>query len=168
RGVDYVNHYRDAARDAAIEYNKSFGSAGGSGKAKGAVRFAWVDGNKWASYVDRVFRIRHDNWPAIVIARPSEDQFFTTDVKGAPIEPSKKGVLLAVRAVLDGKLKAQSTNSIIVRGAHGLVWAVKSVWALLFGTILRVFVTVTGLCGVVYYLRKRNKQTEAHTLVKGD
>ncbi|KAJ2821411.1 hypothetical protein FBU31_004916, partial [Coemansia sp. 'formosensis'] len=90
RGEDYIDHYRSSAREAAMEYNKAYGSIGSS-KAKGTVRFAWVDGNKWASYVDRVFRIRHDNWPAIVIARPSEDQFFTTDVKGAPIEPSKMG-----------------------------------------------------------------------------
>ncbi|KAJ2576909.1 hypothetical protein GGH95_003585, partial [Coemansia sp. RSA 1836] len=149
----------------------AYGSAGASkAKAKGTVRFAWVDGNKWASYVDRVFRIRHDNWPAIVIARPSEDQFFTTDVKGAPIEPSKAGVFLAVRAVLDGKLKAQSTNSIIVRGAHGLVWAAKSVWGVLFGTALRVLMTVTGLGGIAYYLHKRGKHARAdvHDLVKGD
>ncbi|KAJ2743061.1 hypothetical protein GGI20_004027 [Coemansia sp. BCRC 34301] len=169
RGEDYINRYRSIARDAAIEYNKAYGSAGSS-KAKGTVRFAWVDGNKWASYVDRVFRIRHDNWPAVVIARPSEDQFFTTDAKGAPIEPSKMGVFLAVRAVLDGKLKAQSTNSIIVRGAHGLVWAVKSVWGLLFGTALRMFLTVTSLGGVAYYWHKRSRhaRAEAHNLVKGD
>ncbi|KAJ2733083.1 hypothetical protein IW152_003319 [Coemansia sp. BCRC 34962] len=169
RGEDHIDHYRSSAREAAMEYNKAYG-AGGNGKAKGTVRFAWVNGNKWASYVDRVFRIRHDNWPAIVIARPSEDQFFTTDVRGAPIEPSKMGVFLAVRAVLEGKLKAQSTNSIITRGAHGLAWAVKSVWSLLFGSALRMLLTLTGLGGIAYYLHKRGKHTraEAHGLVKGD
>ncbi|KAJ2791945.1 hypothetical protein GGI18_000770 [Coemansia linderi] len=169
RGEDYVDHYRSSAREAAMEYSKAYGAAGNS-KSKGTVRFAWVNGNKWASYVDRVFRIRHDNWPAIVIARPSEDQFFTTDVRGAPIEPSKMGVFLAVRAVLEGKLKAQSTNSIITRGAHGLAWAVKSVWGLLFGSALRVLLTLAGLGGIAYYLHKRGQhaRAEAHGLVKGD
>ncbi|KAJ2003314.1 hypothetical protein GGI04_003008, partial [Coemansia thaxteri] len=112
RGEDYTSNYRNIVREAAIEYNQVYSSAGTTPKR--TVRFAWVDGNKWAAYVDRVFRIRRANWPAVVIAQPSEDQFYTTDVSGSPIAPTKSGIFSAIRAVLEGKLKPQSTNSIIV------------------------------------------------------
>ncbi|KAJ2003482.1 hypothetical protein H4R26_003041, partial [Coemansia thaxteri] len=168
RGEDYTSNYRNIVREAAIEYNQVYSSAGTTPKR--TVRFAWVDGNKWAAYVDRVFRIRRANWPAVVIAQPSEDQFYTTDVSGSPIAPTKSGIFSAIRAVLEGKLKPQSTNSIIVRGAQGFVWAVNSAWAFLFGSALRALLSLAAFGGVAYHLYRRNRQTgsESHNLVKGD
>ncbi|KAJ1962590.1 hypothetical protein GGI12_002564 [Dipsacomyces acuminosporus] len=168
RGNDYMTHYRDAVRSAAIEYQKVYEAAGK--KQKGAVRFAWVDGNKWASYIDRVFHIQRTEWPAIVIAQPSEDQFFRHDIKGGVIEPTKMGIFMAVRAALGGKLKAQSTSSIIVRGVRGIASAVKSVWGFFFGSFIRTLLSLAAAGAVGYHLYKRSKRSRSgsYSAVKTD
>ncbi|KAI8322991.1 thioredoxin-domain-containing protein [Martensiomyces pterosporus] len=168
QGKEYMAHYRDAVRSAAIEYQKVYESAGK--KPKGTVRFAWVDGNKWSSYVDRVFHIRRTDWPAIVIAQPSEDQYFRNDIKGGVIEPTKMGIFMAVRAALDGKLKPQSTSSIIIRGARGAVAAIKSVMGFFFGSLLRAILSLAATCALGYYLFKRSggARSGSYGVVKSD
>ncbi|KAJ1945867.1 hypothetical protein FBU59_002184 [Linderina macrospora] len=170
RGDDYMKHYREAMRAAAIEYKKAFEDTGR--RDKGSVRFTWVDGAKWAAYVDRVFRLRRSDWPAIVIAQPSEDRYFDVDTAGAKIEPSKMGIFLAVRATLEGKLKAQSTNSGLVRAVQAVGGAIKSVWLLLFGSLLRVLFTLSALGAIGYYLYRRSANGEdgrgTYGVVKSD
>ncbi|KAJ2385288.1 hypothetical protein GGI05_004746, partial [Coemansia sp. RSA 2603] len=65
RGAEHVTAYRDIARDAAIEYTRTQTTQSSERPAKSSVRFAWVDGIKWAAYVDRVFGLKRASWPAI-------------------------------------------------------------------------------------------------------
>lgn len=169
-GSDYMAHYRDVAKAAAVNYSRAYGS-GALVKAQNTLRFAWVDGDKWASYIDRVFRISKSSWPAVVIVQPSEDQFFTTDARGKPIELAEEEIAGAIRAVFDGKLKPQSTNSMIVRGAHGLMWALNASWMLMFGTLLRTLASFVVLCAIGRYLYKRSQEEnkpEASHIAKAD
>ncbi|KAJ1948999.1 hypothetical protein EC988_004945, partial [Linderina pennispora] len=168
RGGDYMDHYRGAMRAAAIEYKKAFEDAGR--RDKGSVRFTWVDGNKWASYVDRVFRLRRSDWPAIVIAQPSEDRYFDVDTNGSRIEPSKMGIFLAVRAALEGKLRPQSTNSLLVRGVHALGSAIKTTWLFFFGSLLRALLSLAIAAGLVYHLVRRagSSRDGSYGVVKSD
>ncbi|KAI9500310.1 thioredoxin-like protein [Coemansia spiralis] len=164
QGAEYMKHYRDVVRSAAISHQQG-------NKAGPSVRFTWVDGIKWEGYIDRVFRIRRSNWPAIIIAQPSEDRYYVSDVKGQPIEPSKMGVFMAVRDALNGKLRAESSKSIIVRGAHGIFWAIKSAWLFMFGTMLRTLVSLSTIAAFVYYSFKRGKKGSSAgigNLVKAD
>ncbi|KAJ2601350.1 hypothetical protein H4R99_003044 [Coemansia sp. RSA 1722] len=170
RGDGHVSNYREVAREAAIEYTRTYGGSAGR-QLKSSVRFAWVDGTKWEAYVDRVFRLKRSDWPAIVIAQPGEDRFFTTDTKGLPIEASKMGIFLAARAAVEGRLRAKSTNSIIVQAIHVGLGALAATFAMLFGSVVRTLATLSIAAFVSYALYRRStrrSQGESFTLVKGD
>ncbi|KAJ1806602.1 hypothetical protein LPJ75_005014, partial [Coemansia sp. RSA 2598] len=170
RGEEHVNSYRDVAREAAIEYARTYGGSAGR-QLKSSMRFAWVDGNKWESYVDRVFRLKRSNWPAIVIAQPGEDRFFTTDTKGLPIEATKMGIFLAARAAVEGRLRAQSTNSIIFQAIQVGSGAISATFAMMFGSAVRTLATLSIAAFVAYALYRRSTrggQGDGLTLVKGD
>ncbi|KAJ1839032.1 hypothetical protein LPJ73_006892 [Coemansia sp. RSA 2703] len=171
RGAEHVTAYRDIARDAAIEYTRTQTTQSSERPAKSSVRFAWVDGIKWAAYVDRVFGLKRASWPAIVIAQPGEDRFFVADTKGMPIEPTKMGIFLAVRAAVEGRLRAKSTNSIIVQAVHVIAGSVLAVFAMLFGSMVRTLVTISVFAFIGYALYRRSNQRSrsgSFNVVKGD
>ncbi|PIA15696.1 thioredoxin-like protein, partial [Coemansia reversa NRRL 1564] len=115
-GRELADEYRDNVRAAAMEYQRLTDHKKGGVTKHASVRFAWLDGGEWESYIGRVFRIQRTQLPAVVIVQPSEDHFFTLNARGQPIEPTRAGVLAAVRAAVDGKLQAQSTKSFLARG----------------------------------------------------
>ncbi|KAJ2155997.1 hypothetical protein GGF46_005480 [Coemansia sp. RSA 552] len=143
----FVEH-RDSVRDAAVQYQRLIEAEPAGAKS---VRFTWLDGSKWAGYVKRVYRIEQEQWPAVVIVQPSEDRFFVNDVGGAPITVTKPAVFSAVKAAVSGRLKAQSTRSIIVRAIKGVGDGAVWVGRLLFGTMLRSMLTVLALAAMAYY-----------------
>ncbi|KAJ1855208.1 hypothetical protein GGH12_003213 [Coemansia sp. RSA 1822] len=164
-----VSKVRNTVRDAAVEYQKWHDTKAPHSPA--TVRFAWIDGPKWESYVDRVFRIPRTAWPAVVIVQSSEDNFFTTDIRGQKIDVSKMGVFMAVRAALDGKLTAQSTKSIIVRAAKAIGRTTVAVWSFFFGSMFSALVTLSGIVVLGYYLFVRTtkrSRSNSFNLVKAD
>ncbi|KAJ2714799.1 hypothetical protein H4R19_001541 [Coemansia spiralis] len=171
RGADQANAHRESVRSAAFEYQRLQDSPVAGAQHTAVVRFAWVDGSKWESYVDRVFRVRRDKLPAVVIVKSGDDQFFTTDTKGAPISPTRMGVFMAVRAAVDGRLTAQSTNSIIIRAIRAVAAAATAVAAFFFGSVLRALLTVATAGAAAYYaLNRRSGRPRALSsgLVKAD
>ncbi|KAJ1666848.1 hypothetical protein EV178_001932 [Coemansia sp. RSA 1646] len=155
QGLDYMKHYRDVVRSAAAMHQRDKDTGGEQKSA--TVRFTWVDGNKWEGYIERVFRIRRASWPAIVIAQPNEDRYYVADARSQPIEPSKMGIFMAVRDAMAGKLRYETNKSIIMRAAHGVAWAVKSVWLVLFGSPLRILVSVSVIALFVCFVLRRGR-----------
>ncbi|KAJ1733384.1 hypothetical protein LPJ61_001583 [Coemansia biformis] len=170
KGAEQANTHRDSVRSAALEYQRLRESPLADTRRSASVRFAWVDGGKWESYVDRVFRVRRGSLPAVVIVQSSEDLYFTTDTKGAPISPTRMGVFMAVRAAVDGRLKAQSTSSIIVRVLRAAAAAVLAVGAFFFGSALRTLLTLATVAVAGYYALKRGGRLRSASfgLVKAD
>ncbi|KAJ2308129.1 hypothetical protein IWW55_000612 [Coemansia sp. RSA 2706] len=169
QGRESLDATREHVRDAAMQYQQW---ADKQGASPAAVRFAWIDGSKWTSYVNSVFRVPAAEWPAVVIVRPSEDQFFTHDIRGKKIEVSAMSVFLAVRAAVDGRLRAQSTRSIFVRAAKVVAQAVVHVWSLFFGSLIRAAISLAVLALLVYAGLRRASGTRSRrssfTLVKAD
>ncbi|KAJ1846999.1 hypothetical protein LPJ70_001757, partial [Coemansia sp. RSA 2708] len=98
--------------------------------------------------------------------------FFTHDIRGKKIEVSAMSVFLAVRAAVDGRLRAQSTRSIFVRAAKVVAQAVVHVWSLFFGSLIRAAVSLAVLALLVYAGLRRASGTRSRrssfTLVKAD
>ncbi|KAJ2781557.1 hypothetical protein H4R18_002789 [Coemansia javaensis] len=173
KGPGHADTYRENARAAAIEYQRQRDSpaAAGARGSDASVRFAWVNGDKWEAYVDRVFRVRRASLPAVVIVQSAEDRFFTTDPSGAPISPTRMGVLLAVRAAVAGKLRAQSSGSIIVRAARAVSAVAHAAAAFFFGSALRTLLTLAAAAAAVLGLVKRSRgrpRGASFGLVKSD
>ncbi|KAJ2517371.1 hypothetical protein GGI11_003171 [Coemansia sp. RSA 2049] len=174
QGDAYVSEYRDIVRSAAVSHQHSTDNKAASSPT---VRFAWVDGNKWDGYIERVFRVRRANWPAIIIAQPNDDSYYVADARGQPIEPSKMGIFMAVRDAVAGKLRSHSNKSIIIQAVHGVVSAVNAVWAVLFATTMRAILSLLAVVALVYLAFARRGRsarrrglsvTGTETLVKAD
>ncbi|KAJ2804451.1 hypothetical protein H4R20_002503 [Coemansia guatemalensis] len=170
-GREQADDYRSNVRAAAMEYQRLTSQAQGGVAKQASVRFAWLNGGEWESYIGRVFRIERKQLPAVVIVQPSEDHFFTLNARGQPIEPTRAGVLAAVRAAVDGKLQAQSTKSFLARGVRSLVAKTVAIWSFFFGTLLRAAVSLVAIAALVYYMVRRrpaSRRTSSFTIVKGD
>ncbi|KAJ1873784.1 hypothetical protein LPJ55_002019 [Coemansia sp. RSA 990] len=169
-GRSSLDASRETVRSAAVEYQKYLDKSAQHPEQGSKVRFAWIDGPKWSSYVERVFQIPQSEWPSVVIVQSSEDQFYTLDISGRKIEMSKLGIFMAVRAAVDGKLKPQSTKSILVRGAKVIGHMAAAIWAFFFGSILSTLVTIAGIA-LLAYIVKRTRGAEnrnGFNLVKAD
>ncbi|KAJ1792524.1 hypothetical protein LPJ59_004829, partial [Coemansia sp. RSA 2399] len=152
QGLDYMKHYRDVVRSAAVMHQR------GTNDGKSAtVRFSWVDGTKWEGYIERVFRIRRASWPAVIIAQPNEDKYYVADTRGQPIEPSKMGIFMAVRDAMAGRLRSESNKSIIMRAVNVVGGAAKSVCLALFGSPLRILVSLTLIAILGYFALRRGR-----------
>ncbi|KAJ2082126.1 hypothetical protein H4R24_001822 [Coemansia sp. RSA 988] len=170
-GREQAEDHRSNVRAAAMEYQRLTSQAKGGVTKHASVRFAWLNGSEWEAYIGRVFRIERTQLPAVVIVQPSEDNYFTLNARGQPIEPTRAGVLAAVRAAVDGKLRAQSTKSFLARGVKALVTKIVAIWSFFFGSLLHAAISLLAIAALVYYMLRRrpgSRRTSSFTIVKGD
>ncbi|KAJ3162751.1 hypothetical protein HDU86_003724 [Geranomyces michiganensis] len=84
-------------KDAAILWERQETTE----KLSGMVMFTWLDGGKWASYVERVYGLYAPQLPAIIVADPKEDRYFSTDNAGRAIALAPESVIQIINEVLD-------------------------------------------------------------------
>jgi protein disulfide-isomerase-like protein len=78
----------------ANEYKKQYPAT--------SVKFSWLDGMKYASYVNHVYGIQVYSLPRLVITKPKDELYFTTHVDGKEYT-IESTLIQAIQDVMDGK-----------------------------------------------------------------
>ena len=68
------------------------------------VRFAWLNGLKYASYVKNVYGLQPKDFPRFYITNPSEDSYYDIHTSGKAYEFTKASVFMGLEEVLGNKV----------------------------------------------------------------
>ncbi|KAI9360855.1 hypothetical protein DFJ73DRAFT_757254 [Zopfochytrium polystomum] len=99
-------------RQAAKAWNQRWAAdtAASAASKRNPVRFAWLDAADKLEYVTRVYGIKREDLPRIVIAQPKEELFYDVGVDGKLLAFDVERLLAGVDAVLRGKLSGKSVH----------------------------------------------------------
>ncbi|KAJ3177767.1 hypothetical protein HDU87_004289 [Geranomyces variabilis] len=130
-------------RDAAVQWEQHERAQ----KLNDLVVFTWLDGGKWASYVERVYGLYAPQLPSIIVADPKEDRYFSTDNAGRAIAFAPESIVQIINEVLDDEATPKYTSGFLARSVQNLTKNLKS---LLFNMVfILCFAVLLGL-GYMY------------------
>jgi hypothetical protein len=123
------------------------------------VYFVWLDGHKWASYVERVYRVKSTDLPSLVISDPGVDLYFDFP-EVTPATLGAEAIESALDAVIRGVRRGKTTHGAF---KHSMLVARRKVLALQAFVVARLltlmgWLVVGGLVVVVvvrYYASRR-------------
>ncbi|KAI8592673.1 thioredoxin-like protein [Geranomyces variabilis] len=112
-------------KDAAIQWEQHERAQ----KLNDLVVFTWLDGGKWASYVERVYGLYAPQLPSIIVADPKEDRYFSTDNAGRAIAFAPESIIQIINEVLDDEATPKYTSGFLARSVQNLTKNFKSLLA---------------------------------------
>jgi protein disulfide-isomerase len=127
------------------------------------VGFAWVDGVFWSKWLKATYNIDlATDGPRLLITNEDKGSYWDVDAKGKPIPVDKDAILSAIPLVLNGKLRAKSSNG----GLHAAYQAAKlasnhpvSAGLLIFGSLAAVVIIFTRRA----VLRRNRQLMDGHS-----
>ncbi|KAI8912178.1 thioredoxin-like protein [Powellomyces hirtus] len=115
------------------------------------VVFTWLDGSKWAAYVERVYGLTPSQLPTLIIADPKEDAYYDTDNAGRAIAFGTESLVQTINEVLDGVALPKYTSGFMGRIVANINKSVKSTWAFLrYNMVFMLCFAVVLALGYMY------------------
>ncbi|KAI9096600.1 hypothetical protein DFS34DRAFT_650693 [Phlyctochytrium arcticum] len=109
--------------------------------------FTWLDGTKWQQYIDRVYGLRPEDLPRIIIADPKDDVYYIKDKDGQQIPFEQTALLATISDILEGKITPNFTSGmtgrIMYRAKQNAVWIITAIYSHFF-----LFLMVVAAVGV--------------------
>jgi len=84
------------------------------------VVFAWMDKEKWASWLKSVYGLKKGSEPAVVIVDHGRLMYYDTSSQGAPIQLEASSIVSALEGVSSGVLRPKHSENIAERFARWL------------------------------------------------